>query len=646
MTDTAPTDTIDVEEAVLPAKPESHLREHEFWWWALAVFAFALVVRLVYMAQVRHCPLFMWPTIDAATYYGLAKEFYRNNWLFPQGEAYWQPPFYSAVIGLLMNVVGKELLAVKTAQFTIGSANCALIYILGRRIFSRKVGVIAGFAAALYGPMIYFDGELLTPTVQTCLNLCCVLLLLNAVEKRSIKLAAASGFLLGLSIITRPDVAGFLIVAVVWICFVLRREITRLRLVAFCGLFIVCAVAPIVPVLLRNLYVGENRAVISVNGGINFYIGNNAREWQTQNTRPGTGWDVLVTKPKRLGGARTSSEMDAWFYHEAFAWIKSHPGAYLWLQVKKMGEYITAVEWRRNHDLYWYRNYSPLYSALIFRVGGFAFPFGLLFPLAVVGLLRAKRRPETWLLYGYLAAQMLATVAFFVCARYRMVNIPILLLFGAFGATEIYRIAKQRAWKSAALPLSIGLAALIFSNANVYGIDTDRKSMNAESHFYMAQCYAEQDQPKTAIAECRKALSLDPDHQYTYFFLGKALATIGKKKEAIKAAYRGLEIYPYSEEANNKCGEVLSDAGDLWGALKCYQKAKPESPWSVMPLFDLMKKATKVGDFPLCVAAMEAVAKQTPNMEESQRRAKQLRALLEKEGGHMPKRLPKVSLPR
>ena len=76
-----------------------------------------------------------------------------------------------------------------------------------------------------------------------------------------------------------------------------------------------------------------------------------------------------------------------------------------------------AHEIPRNQELYPARAWSPVLRVLLWKVPGLAFPFGLLLPLAVVGLGVAWRRAPV--LAASVVLLGLAVAAFFVTGRYR-----------------------------------------------------------------------------------------------------------------------------------------------------------------------------------------------------------------------------------
>lgn len=536
-----------------------------------AVFAAAVVVRLVYAAQAWRCPLFQYPTIDAGVYYLLAHEFSSGHWLYPVGEPYWQPPFYSAVLAIWMKAAGDSVFAAKCAQLVLGSVNCVLVFAVGLKVFARRAGIIAGLVAAFYAPMIYFDGELLTPTLQIFLNLCAILLLASALERTSLVRFAAAGLLMGFSVVTRPDVLLFAAAACVWTFVLVNAAAGRNRAAVAVLLLAACAAAPVVPVALRNRLVGNDSVLISYNGGVNFYIGNNPLYEKTLAIRPGPEWDALVDAPLRVDPGMKPSAQSSFFYRKSWRYIRSEPLDYLKLLAKKTAAYLTAVEGRRNHDLYFLRSYSSLYSLLLFRIGPFAFPLGVIFPLALLGIMRRPRGAGSSLLLLYLAANLTATVAFFVVARYRVTAAPVFILFAAHGLVELCRMIRERRFDVRAAALSGAL--LILCNSNVPGVDRDRRLVDADSHYFVAGILDGDGKDEQAIPEYELAIKLNPNYALSRLNYGRMLLEMGRLKQAARQLREAVRLDPRSAAANWLLAEALAASGSRAASLSFYERA-------------------------------------------------------------------------
>ena len=79
------------------------------------------------------------------------------------GDVGWHSRLYAALCAIAMQEeIGLWILRV--TQVGIGGLACVLVWSIGRQLFSPAVGRGAGIAAVLYGPAIYYGGEI-TPAV-------------------------------------------------------------------------------------------------------------------------------------------------------------------------------------------------------------------------------------------------------------------------------------------------------------------------------------------------------------------------------------------------------------------------------------------------------------------------------------------------
>ena len=129
-------------------------------------------MRLIALFQSRHDPFFAHPIIDSATYDRMAWDYARGRPLWD--GAFWQPPLYPWLLGLFYKLAGHALLGARIVQAIVGALSCVLLYAIGRRAFDRKVAAGAALTMAVYGPLVYFDGEILPPSVYLGLTLAAV----------------------------------------------------------------------------------------------------------------------------------------------------------------------------------------------------------------------------------------------------------------------------------------------------------------------------------------------------------------------------------------------------------------------------------------------------------------------------------------
>ena len=130
------------------------------------------------MLAMRASPFFTNPVIDAATYDDAARAIAAGHG--HPDVIFWQPPGYSYFLAFIYSVAGPGYLAPRIAQALLGAGSAVLTAWIGARSFGRGVGLFAGYGVALYGMLVYYDGELLTPTLTIALQLAAIALALMA----------------------------------------------------------------------------------------------------------------------------------------------------------------------------------------------------------------------------------------------------------------------------------------------------------------------------------------------------------------------------------------------------------------------------------------------------------------------------------
>ena len=417
----------------------------------------------------------------------------------------------------------------------MGTLTCVLVYLLGRRVFGTGIGLGAGLAAALYGPLIYFGGELLPALPAVFLDLLLLYLLCTGSSWWRYLLAGA---LTGLAALTVANILLFLPVLLGWLYWRDRREglAPGLSLKSPALLLVGCALL-VAPVTLRNVLVGDDFVLISHNAGINFYIGNNADYQATTSIRPGRAWAELVEMPEREAGIEKPSAKSRYFLARSWDFAASEPLAYLKLMAYKAYLFARGDEIPRNLDPYFARNHSQLLSLLLWK-HGLAFPFGLVAPLALIGLYAfvrspTEQTPEGRLLQLFAMSYAVSVVLFLVTARYRLPVVPVLLLFAACGVRALWTLPRP-----ALLSLPV---LLLLCNA---ATGTMRTEGDAHEHYWLGYAYEEKGMPANAARHYRRALEFDPAFEEVLLSLAAIHGEAERYDKAIALYQRYLEHYP------------------------------------------------------------------------------------------------------
>jgi 4-amino-4-deoxy-L-arabinose transferase-like glycosyltransferase len=232
-----------------------------------AILALAFGVRVWFVREVHPPELYV--VHDMA--------FYERNALrllegVQEPEDTFNPIGYPAFLALVYRIAGPSPRTVGMLQAALGTATCAVAWALARRTCrTRLAAPLAALSCALYFPLIFYAGFLLTETVFAFLASAGVLLWIRAVERpRRGGRWLLAGVVLGLATTVRTN---FLLVVpfLAFAAWPRLRRAARLRgraAWAALGLALVLG-----PAAARNSWILRRPAGLSTNAGLNFYLG-------------------------------------------------------------------------------------------------------------------------------------------------------------------------------------------------------------------------------------------------------------------------------------------------------------------------------------------------------------------------------------
>jgi Flp pilus assembly protein TadD/4-amino-4-deoxy-L-arabinose transferase-like glycosyltransferase len=558
----------------VPARSAASRSRQRIPWALAAVFILAFLARFTYILDHRKSPFFYFPIIDSKMYDLMAVRYANGEGLW-DGAFFW-PPLYPWLLGVFYALCGHTLFGVRLAQALLGASSCLLLYGLGRRVFSRAAGVAAAVVMALYGTLIYFDAEILVPSLFIFLVLAGLLILIKAAAApttgKSSALWLGAGVLLGLAALAIPNVLIFVALAALWAWIRADFPRGRRRMLAPALLLLGTGLA-ISPVTLRNYLASGDFVLISANGGINFYLGNNAEAEETVATRPGFAWVHLISEPQRAG-VSTPSAASRYFFDKGLSFLRQNPRAALSLYGSKLARFWNSFEIGRDQNVYGSRDESPLLSMLLWRAGSFSFPFGVVAPLACAGMIVCfSLNRIRMFLYIFLIAYMVSVLLFFVTARYRLPVVPILILFAV--QYVLWVVERVKSGQSRRLrPVLWSLAGLLFLfPAMNRGFSATDRIYRSEEDRYLGLYHLTQHRTREAEAAYRRALDDDPDYADVHLELGQLLMEQGRSDEALVHLRRAGEICPFAAQTHYVLGTAYATLGSDSLAEAAYRRA-------------------------------------------------------------------------
>ncbi len=530
----------------------------------VAICSLAVSVRLLFLARWAGTPLFSSPVGDELNFHRTALALLSEHSL---GSFLYQP-LYSYFLAGVYRLFGPDVGMVRTIQLAIGVGTTLLFYGLGRELgkdgnAGRWTGYLTGTIAALYGPQVFFEGQLLAPALTLPLTAGALWCLLVAVKRSKPWLLVAGGLLLGLACMGRPNLLVMLPAGLVWL---LMRIRPWRRIWLSAGLLVVGVILGLSPSWIHNAVSGQGFVPVSSSGGHSFFIGNNPQATGGFHIPKGARIDdsdhaayrrsLTLLAERAAGHDLTPAEVSAYWWHRGLDFWAAHPGQVLWLSGKKLLLALNSVERPIHHPYVFAEEVAPIL--------GYLLSFGIVFPFAVLGVwFGRRRRAGVGLLLGCAGTYLLTMVAFYVADRYRILLLSALIPLAGLGMVELARTIRAkgalRTW-----PCILGLAA----------------------------AFAVTQLPLTSARATNQALVVG------YNLMGKAAGERGKLLEAEKYFKHALELAGPGQGARARANLslLLQRRGQLERAQRLYVEAARADPdWQAIRI-RLARLAESRGD--------------------------------------------------
>ena len=552
--------------------------------------ACAFVLRLAHLLAMRSNPLFERPIMDALMHDTWARGLLSGTW--PPPEPFFRAPLYPYLLAGLYGICDADRFAVQLVHILISAVGAGAAAYAADHLWGRRAGWSAGVLFATLWTSIYFSAELLIVTLPVTLNLLALGVLVGGDVRVNPPRVLTAGFLLGLSAISRPNILIVIPIVLAFLAFsVGRRTPWRLWLFLLLGLAV-----PILPVTVSNVVRGGDSVLISSQGGVNFYIGNNADSDGRTAVVPGTrptwqgGFDDTIAMAERDAGRTLKpSEVDRYFLRKGLAFWIEEPGQAVALYGKKLRMLFGAGERSNNKFIYAWRDWSPILK-LPFLAG-----WPLVLALGVLGAFVKPLRPGGRLLVlGMAAAYAVSVLLFFVNARFRLPVAALLVVPAGAGVDYLWRIFRGRLKPVPLIPLLIAALVGGLSLADLLDFKERRTDANPFHAFTLGNAYADLGDDTRAVAAWREALTIQQRYPQKHFemisgplykSLSSALAQMSSSEDALAVAAAWVRDGDGDRESRLWYGNMLLEAGQTDQASAQFEfllRADPDDPGALL----------------------------------------------------------------
>ena len=141
-------------------------------------------------------------------------------------QPFWEkPPLFIWMQALSMNLFGINEFAARFPNAVVGITSLLIIYFIGKRERSTRLGVLWVFAyAGSFLPHLYFRSGIIDPTFNLFIFLGIYFIYRHYKESAALKYLITAGIFTGAAVLTKGPVA-LLLIGVSWICFwVINRK--------------------------------------------------------------------------------------------------------------------------------------------------------------------------------------------------------------------------------------------------------------------------------------------------------------------------------------------------------------------------------------------------------------------------------------
>jgi len=595
--------------------------------WPLIVAAVTVLMRLLYLYEISLQADFAVPMVDEKWHWEWAHAII-NQSFWGEG-AYFRAPLYPYLLAFLAWVTGSSIFWAKALQTLISAGTAVFVFLIGARLVNRPTGIISGLAYALYGTLIFYETMFLIPVTFLFFLSWAMYRVVAHADSPSAKTWLVTGLIFGLAAISRPNVLLVIPLLMLWMFYAWRRERGPVGRVRLPVVLLVGVIAAVAPVTVRNIVVTGEFILISSQGGINLYLGNNPVADGLTMVMPEVDLDESVSW-RRFGavtaaaaehetGRRMSeSELSSFWAGKAVDFIAYHPDRFLTLLWKKTVYLVSGFENSDNIDIYHQRGKSLLLSALLWK-GPLFFPFGLLLPLAVMGVCLQRQSLRRLLpVYIFLLAYVPSIVLFLVTARHRLPLVPFLIILAAGGLVELLTEGRRLPVRKLVAGGVVFILLVLALNRTYYdeGIGGD-----FQNHFNAGIAYEQTGDLENA----QKAYHL-ADESYPYSAtvvnnLGHVQFRLGRLSEAKRNYLRAIRLDPGFAPAYNNLGLLVRSSGNVDSALVLFQMALDRFDTTVTPAeeiaqvhLNMAETQEKRGMLAVAAACFELAVTTAPDM--------------------------------
>ena len=319
------------------------------------LFLTALVVRVIYFIELSQIPYFdiVLPVYDHSNFDQGALNFAAGDVLARSPNNSYSP-LYKYFLGSLYFLFGKNFYVVYGLQFVLGAFGAVLIFLIGKRLFDVRVGLLAFIGFAFYSTEIIYEGIILRAAFITFLGIFSFYVLLRLRESPTPLMLIGCALILSLFFQSRPNTFLCLPFVIFYIHKFVFKDWEPAKRVRGWGIFLIPLFLSFIPLLVQ-CYLVHGRFVFFDSSGPTAFLAGNFIDY------PGVGFD-----PNILTHFQKKHQMENLFpVSFVFQQVMSDPIGFLKMIGRKLYFYFNDLEGASNLSIYLYLENSRILPFLL-----------------------------------------------------------------------------------------------------------------------------------------------------------------------------------------------------------------------------------------------------------------------------------------
>jgi 4-amino-4-deoxy-L-arabinose transferase-like glycosyltransferase len=494
------------------------------------IFVLAIFLRFIHLYQIYKTPLLSPDYVpDTLPFMIIAEKIIEGNFFYTIPLN--MNVLYSLYLVPFVLLFQESVIAAVTAQLIIDAVSAVIVYLIGRRIFGVKTGLLAGIIYAVYAPLIWFAAAPIGESITIFFLLISFYFLIKAMDLKQHNIYYyLAGICSGIASLGRPNVIISAILVMAGIVLYNYRDKANYHSIVRYALGIIFI---LLPFSLNNFFLEKSFSPYPAKGGIHFYIGNHYSAKGIYELIPGMSNrpylymdEVQSVASSNAGRELNANQADAYWYQRGMDFFTKNPVEAIKLMGIKVLLFMNNKELATNLDYEFSQEFSNVLKYVII-------PPGFLLALAIMGIIVIPNNDrKTVLLKLFLAGLIISTIVFFVSDRLRIVCFPFIILLSAQYILMLYDFICRRKEIRITFAVLATIVLIIIGSLplNIFQIKTDNTTSFAYNQYgiYLLN----RNKADEAIGEFQKAIILNSLNPEPYYYL----STIYNKKKQYQVA--------------------------------------------------------------------------------------------------------------